>query len=120
MSGLNDALFVSESVHAREVELTDGSKHTLHFKELPAAEFRKFHRAEQSDDDEVHAGSMAKLIAASLCEPDGKPAITYKKALTLKPAAMNAIFGAVLAVNGLGSKEKKDLPPETSDGSGTS
>jgi len=97
---LDKSLFVSSEVQEKKVKLTDGSEHTLYFKELPAIEFRRFALAEQSNDDDVRATSIAKLIAASLCEADGKPAITFDKALQLKASAMNAIFEAMLEVNG--------------------
>lgn len=103
---LNDSLFVSDALHERTVKLPDGSEHALHFKELPAVTFRQFHLAEQSKDEAVQAGSMARLIAASLCEPDGNPAITYAKALTLKPAAANALVAEILVVNGFGETPK--------------
>lgn len=96
-----DGFFVSTEVHARKVKLADGSEHDLHFRELPSSEFRRFHLAESSDDEDVRISSMAKLIAASLCEVDGKPAITVKQALQLKPAAANALIDAVLSVNGM-------------------
>lgn len=117
---LNESLFVSEKLHERTVKLPDGSEHVLHFRELPAVTFRQFHMAEQSKDEDVQAGSIARLIAASLCEPDGKPAILYAKALTLKPAAASALVTEILAVNGFGEKQKNDLQPETVSGSGTS
>jgi len=101
---LDDALFVSNQVHKKEIELADGTKHTLCFKELSAIEFRKFALAEQSDNDAVKALSIAQIIAASLCDEDGKSALTVEKASMLKPAAMNAIFAAILEVNG----QKKD------------
>jgi hypothetical protein len=94
--------FAASEVQAREVELPDGSKHTLHFKELPAVEFRKFQLAEASDDEDVRSSSIAKLIAASLVEEDGKPAITLKDAAKLNSAAANAILAAILDVNGFG------------------
>lgn len=97
---LDKAFYVSTELHEREVELADGSKHSLHFKELPAIEFRRFALAEQSDNENVRATSIAKLIAASLCDADGKPAITFDQALNLKASAMNAIFEAMLEVNG--------------------
>ena len=103
---LSESLFVSAALHERTVTLPDGSAHVLHFKELPAVAFRAFHLAEQSADEAVQAGSMAKLIAASLCNPDGSAAITYEKACTLKPGAANALVQEILAVNGLGAKEK--------------
>lgn len=85
--------------------MPDGSVHTLHFKELPAVEFRKFQMAESSEDDDVRASSIAKLIAASLVEPDGKPAITIKDAARLNSAAANAIMSAILDVNGFGKSK---------------
>jgi hypothetical protein len=96
-----DAFLVSPDVQARVVKLPDGSEHELHFRELPAVEFRKLHMAEQSDDENVRAGAMAKIIAASLCEADGKPAMDYAQALKLKTGAMTALMEAVLSVNGL-------------------
>lgn len=97
---LNEAFFVSTVVHEKKVKLSDGSEHVLFFRELPAVEFRRFTLAEQSENEDVRASSLAKLIAASLCDPDGKPAISVEKALMLKASAMNAIFEAMLEVNG--------------------
>lgn len=97
---LNESFFVSDQVQEKTVKLPDGSEHILYFKELPAIEFRRFALAEASENEDVKAASVAKLIASSLCEPDGKPAITFEKALQLKASAMNAIFEAMLEVNG--------------------
>lgn len=97
---LNESFFVSDQIQEKKVSLADGSEHILYFKELPAIEFRRFALAEQSENEDIKAASVAKLIAASLCEPDGKPAITFEKALQLKASAMNAIFEAMLEVNG--------------------
>jgi hypothetical protein len=101
---IDQSLFVSDKIHQKEVSLPDGNKHTLYFKELPAVEFRKFAIAEASEDESVQANSMAKLIAVSLCEPDGKPAITLKDAQRLTASAMSAIAQAIMEVNGFGAK----------------
>ena len=101
---LPNSFFAASEIQQREVELPDGSKHALHFKELPAVEFRKFQMAESSEDEDVRATSIAKLIAASLVETDGKPAITVKEAAKLNSAAANAIMAAILDVNGFGRK----------------
>ena len=101
---LDASLFVSDAVQMRKVVLADGSEHELHFKQLPACEFRRFFMAAQSKDEDQQAGAMAKLIAMSMCTPDGKSAITAKDALRLTPAAEKAISEAVLSVNGLGDK----------------
>ncbi|MDM0024075.1 phage tail assembly chaperone family protein, TAC [Variovorax saccharolyticus] len=95
-----EAFFVSAQVHERKITLADGSEHSLFFKELPASIYRKFQIAEQSDDEDVRAGSMAKLISSSLCEEDGSEAMTYEQALKLKASAANALLDAVLEVNG--------------------
>lgn len=115
-----DDFMVSQTVHEKTVELPDGKKHVLFFKEMPVVEYRKFQMAEQSADEDVRAGSMAKLIAASLCEADGSPAMTYEQALRLKSAPANALFNAVISLNGIGDKEKKASPPGETAGSGTS
>nr|AMP48223.1 hypothetical protein [uncultured bacterium] len=102
---LPSSFFAASDVQSREVELPDGSKHTLYFKELPAVEFRKFQLAENSEDEDVKASSIAKLIAASLVESDGKPAITLKDAIKLNSAAANSIMSAILDVNGFGKSK---------------
>jgi hypothetical protein len=101
---LDASLFISDEIKQKEVTLPNGQVHTLYFKELPAVEFRRFQIAETSGKEDVQAGSIAKLISASLVEPDGKPAISYTKALQLNSAAANAIIAAILEVNGFGAK----------------
>jgi len=96
---LDQSFFVSQEVHEKEVTLADGGKHVLYFKEIPAVEYQKFRLAQQSQDEDVQAGSLAKLIAASLCEPGGEPAISYEQALLLKPEPMNALFAKIMEVN---------------------
>lgn len=100
---LPKSFFAATDIQQREVELADGSKHILHFKELPAIEFRKFQMSEASTDDDVRISSIAKLIAASLVDADGKPAVTLKEALQLKGQPANAILSAILDVNGFGT-----------------
>lgn len=104
MTTLDQSLFVSDSVIEKPVTLPDGTTHTLYFKELPALEYRKFQLAEFSEDDEVKAASLALLISSSLCDQNGKPALTLQEAKRLKPKAMSAIFSAVLEINGTGNK----------------
>ncbi|MBC7201939.1 MAG: hypothetical protein H5U29_00250 [Pusillimonas sp.] len=96
---LDDSLFVSSEIHEKEVELSDGKKHKLHFKELSAIEFNRFRISANHDDDEKRAAAILPLIVASLVTPDGKPAITLEKAAQLKPEPMEAIFAAILEVN---------------------
>jgi hypothetical protein len=103
---LNDSLFVSDKVVKKEVELPDGSKHELYFKELSHVDFRKYLMAEQSEDDNTKAESTARLIALSLCDEAGKPALDFKQALKLNIAATTAITNAIMQVNGFGAEAK--------------
>ncbi len=98
-----DGFFVSDEIHERTVELGDGSTHTLHFRELPVTELRRFAQAERSEDDDIRAASVSKLIAASLCDQDGKPAMSAEQAGQLKPKVANAIFAALMSVNDSGN-----------------
>lgn len=112
------SLFISDLIHEKTVALPDGSEHVLHFKELPAVEFIKFSRLAQEGSEDARAGASAKLIAASLCEADGKPAMKYEQALKLRTPALNALFAAVMEING--DKPGNPLPSAENDGSGTS
>ena len=91
---------------------------TRRFKEVPATVYRKFLLAEQSEDDDVRASSLAQLIAASMCEADGSPAMTFKQAKQLKAGVSGSLVNAVLEVNG--QKPGNVLPPGEKSGFGTS
>lgn len=113
-----DAFFVSEEVQEKTVTLADGSEHVLYFKEVPATVYRKFLLAENSEDEDVRASSLAKLISASMCEADGAPAMTFEQAKQLKAGVSGKLVDAVLEVNG--QKPGNVLPPGAKSGSGTS
>lgn len=115
---LDDSFFVSATVHEKEVELPDGKKHKLHFKEIAYIDFTRFQSGIQSKDEDERAAASAKLIAASLCNPDGSPAITLERAEALKPAAGTAIFNAAIEVSS--PAKKKPSKPEQTPTSGTS
>jgi hypothetical protein len=117
---LSPAFFAGDVIETRQVELSDGSIHTLHFRQLTVVEMRRFQLAERSDDPDERANSAAVLIAASLVEPDGKPALTLARATQLNAPAADALVMAVLDVHRLSKQEKKASPPEERIGSGTS
>ena len=96
---LDDSLFAGEALHKREVDV-GGKTIELWFKELPAVDFIHFHALTSSDDKDARAGAAARLVASCVVNPDGTQAMTYEKALTLKTKPLNAIFAAVLEVNG--------------------
>lgn len=118
---LDNSLFVSGAVIARDVTMGDGSVHQLWFKELSGVDFRHFQLAEFSEDEDVRARSMARLISASVCEPDGKLAVSYERAQELKPHVQIALVGVIREINKVGKAEKKSSSPDTARStSGTS
>jgi hypothetical protein len=115
---LNESFFVSEKLHEKTVELPDGSKHVLHFREVPAPIFVRFRDQQNSESEAVRAAAVANLIAESLREPDGKSAITVEKAMKLNVAAAQALMAAVMEVNVF--QGKKLSPSAEESGSSTS
>jgi hypothetical protein len=104
---LDASLFVSDMIHERKIKLGDDTEHVLWFKELPQIQFSKYQAAARSEDEEVRASSVAKLISLSLCEPNGAHMVTEEKAAQLKPVVSNAIIGAIMEINGFGGREEK-------------
>jgi hypothetical protein len=103
----DDSLFASSRVHEKQVEMADGSTHTCWFKELTAVAFREYQIAEHSEDPKERVTSMVKLIASSLCEPDGRLALDLEKAKTIKPDVMNKMVMTILEINNIGGASKK-------------
>ena len=104
---LDKSFFVSTEAQERQVELADGKKYSLFFKELPAVEFNRYWNAINSKDEDVQLLASAKLIAAGLCDADGKSTITVEQAAQLKPQPLQKILEALQDVNGL-TDAKKD------------
>ncbi|SDW95085.1 hypothetical protein [Lysobacter enzymogenes] len=98
---LPESCFASTAAHARDITLPDGSVHTMHFKELPAIEFRLWRHREQSEDEQTRFDALPMLLVAGICNPDGSPALPLKMAKRLKGEPMNALLVALLEVNGV-------------------
>lgn len=121
-SALIASLLVSSTPQARQVTLADGTVHTLHFKELPASVFRGYFNVLRGTDEAAKARALAELIASSLVNEDGTPALTAEQATLLKSPAEAAITEALMEVNGMGAKKADELgnasPTAASSGSG--
>lgn len=103
---LDKAFFVSPDVQEKIVSLPNGEKHTLYFKEITGIKFRKFFLSSQSENEDIKDYAIANLIAMGLCNSDGTPALTAEQASELNASGMNAIFMALLDVNGQGEQKK--------------
>lgn len=113
---LDQSFFISSQLHEKEVEMADGSKHTLHFRELPYIDVSRYQAGIHSDNENERAAASAKLVSASLCNPDGSPALTFEQASRLKPSVGTAIFHAAVAVNTPVKKKPSDPEPKATSG----
>jgi hypothetical protein len=87
-------MFASKDVHADTITLPSGDKAQFHVRELPDAEFRKL----------FQDGDRAKLIAATICDEDGKPVMTAAQASQLKPLVAAELQQVAMKHSGFGDK----------------
>jgi len=90
-------MFASKDVHADTVTLPNGDKAQFHVRELPDAEFRKLWQ----DAD------RAKLIAATICDEDGKPVLTVAQAAQLKPVIAHQLQQVAMKHSGFGGEAEE-------------
>ncbi|MFC3340012.1 hypothetical protein [Paracandidimonas soli] len=115
---LDEANFVSEDIHEREVELGDGKKHLLRFKRLPGVEYYAFVTAQQSRDDDTRARAVARLVSVSLVDAVGDRVLSVERAAALKDSVLNRLLATINKIN-QGGDGKKSSTPEVTDTSGT-
>jgi hypothetical protein len=94
------ALFVSPDLTERTITLGDGSSHKLKFREASAKTWRRYYIAaarvsEAGEENDEFERATADLIAASLCNDDGTPALTRELAQTLKFEVQTSIVKAL-------------------------
>lgn len=104
---LDASLFITSEIAERTIELGDGSKHVLFFKQLPNTAFEKYAIWCASADEDVVATASARLLALGLCDADGKAVIDAERAEQIKRPVMQRIVSALLDVNGYGTKKDK-------------
>lgn len=87
-------MFASKDVHADTITLPNGDKAQFHVRELPDVEFRKL----------WSEGDRAKLIAASICDEDGKPVMNVTQAAQLKPLVAAELQRVAMKHSGFGEE----------------
>jgi len=119
---LPQSLFVSDTLHAREVTLFDGSRHTFHFREFTAAEYREVQRLAASSNADEQDAHRSLLVAISVRGADGSQVLTADRAAQLKPSVRDRLYITALQVNGYGQAEAvgNASQPGATTGSGTS
>ncbi|RSF09259.1 hypothetical protein [Achromobacter aegrifaciens] len=96
---LPDALFVSDEVVARDVELGDGKPHTLYFKAISHVEFNKWVAALTSPDEDVRDRAHSRLVVASVVTAEGKPALSLDQANRIKPKVLRKLSDVIAEIN---------------------
>jgi hypothetical protein len=109
------ALFRSDDLHRRDITLGDGSVHALHFREMTHAQEVKMRELARSDADHV-----SYMIACSVVDESGNPALDEAQATTLKRGVRNAMVTAILDINGGGAQLGNASPSVANSGSSTS
>ncbi|AWH48563.1 hypothetical protein C1925_05005 [Stenotrophomonas sp. SAU14A_NAIMI4_5] len=87
-------MFASKDVHADTITLPNGNKAQFHVRELPDAEFRKL----------WGEADRAKLIAATICDEDGKPVMDEAQAAQLKPLVAAELQRVAMKHSGFGDE----------------
>jgi hypothetical protein len=102
----NPKLFSTSGPVDQEVTLADGSVEKMPFKRVGSAEWTRFMAGMSSDDPGARASAMMRLVKFSVCEPDGKEALTFAQIDELDQDVFMSMFKAAQAVN-LGAVAKK-------------
>jgi len=97
---LNKSYFTPETVFEKDVDLGDGKLQKLHFRKYSGAGFAAYGYAVRSQDSVEQGRAKAILIADCYCNEEGQRQLTLSQACGLRPEAMNAMFVALLEVNG--------------------
>lgn len=123
-AGLPAALFVSNDLHAKNIELPDGTVHLFLFREFTAAEYRSVQRLAASADEDERDQHRSMLVAITLCDEAGQRVLSDEQAAKLRPVVRDRMYMAALEANGFGGAKADHpgnaSPPGASSGSGTS
>lgn len=114
---MDDSLFISSKVYERTITTPKGEI-TIWLKELPNTSYMRFQAAMTSRDDDVRSQAIQRLVAEALCEPDGKPALTFEKACALKVTVLDQIYKHATTLD-KADDLGKDSPSAEKSGSGT-
>lgn len=102
--------FIGESFIARDITFKDKTR-TFHFKELLADEAEEFF-GKIDKDAKKNKGLRNRLLALTLCDEKGKPAISEAEAGKLPNELANKLQDAALEVNGLNKTAQEEAKKE--------
>ena len=77
---------------AREVKFSDGTTETVHFRQVSAGQMRRWRAAEASGNEDETCFAMQRLVAASLCDADGKLVLSEAESQNLTANGLTDLF----------------------------
>lgn len=92
--------FIGKTFVEREIELKDKKK-VFYFREMSADEAEDFFAKIDAKDAKKNKGLRNRLLAAVVCDSEGKPALTEEQAGKLPNDLANKLQDASLEANGL-------------------
>lgn len=106
------AFLTTEAAHEDEVEI-NGSRHKVWFREVSHVVYARFIRESQSTDVDERDAAAARLVAGSLCNPDGSLAFERpEEVCRLKSDVVNAMVPLIVKASRVSDAAKKASPPE--------
>lgn len=117
---LSQRYFIDPTLVHRAVTFPDGTVDHVHFRRLGFVQVCAYQEDKASPDPVVRHAALARMLAQSVCEPDGSLSMTYEEAVLLAPKAASALLEVVLSLNDFGvAQAKKPSPGASAEGIGS-
>ena len=117
MDQSDKSLFISDELHEKKIDTPKG-KVTIWLKELPNNAYTRFQSQLRSDDHDVVAEAMPRLVALSVCDADGEESMDFEQACRLKAPILDQIIKHILSL-GKAANAGKGSRSAAKSGSGT-
>jgi hypothetical protein len=96
---MDQSLFITDTIHERQITGASGQPVTVWIKELPNTAFVRMQQALASKDVDMQAQSIARIVSQAVVEKGGEQAMTFEQACRLKVPVLNQIFDLVIGLN---------------------
>jgi hypothetical protein len=91
-------MFAPKEVRRDTIELPNGTKAQFYVRAMPDTEFRSIYDSQD----------RSRLIAATICDEDGKPVMTVKQAGELKPIVAKMLQDVSMKHSGFGGEAEAE------------
>jgi hypothetical protein len=99
MSAYDDSLFISDTIHEKEITGANGKPVTIWLKELPNTAFVRMQQALASKDIDMQSESIPRIVSQAVVDKGGEQAMTFEQACRLKLPVLNQLFNLAIGLN---------------------